>query len=148
MALSFHPGGSRGRRAYSSNLSEINVTPFVDVLLVLLIIFMITAHVMEYGIEVDVPKTQSVKETTKELPVITITKTGSVYLNGSKEEINVHNLAALVRGKYDIKHGVYLQADKETPFDPIAKVMGILGDAQIGVNVVTQPEDSTGAGKR
>ena len=109
---------------------------------------MITAHVMEYGIEVDVPKTQSVKETTKELPVITITKTGSVYLNGTKEEINVHNLATLIRGKYDTRRGVYLQADKETPFDPIAQVMSILGDARIGVNVVTQPEDSTGRGKR
>ncbi len=148
MALSLSNGGSRGRRSTSSNLSEINVTPFVDVLLVLLIIFMITAHVMEYGIEVDVPKTQSVKETTKEMPVVTITKTGSVYLNGSKEEINVHNLVDLVRTRYNVKQGVYLQADKETPFDPIAKVMGILGDAHIGVNVVTQPEDSTGSGKR
>lgn len=148
MALSVSGGGSRGRRGATSSLSEINVTPFVDVLLVLLIIFMITAHVMEYGIEVDVPKTQSVKETTKELPVVTITKTGSVYLNGSKEEINVHNLVKLVRGKYNVKQGVYLQADKETPFDPIAQVMSILGDAQIGVNVVTQPEDSSGRGKR
>ncbi len=148
MALSLNRGSARGRRGYASNLSEINVTPFVDVLLVLLIIFMITAHVMEYGIEVDVPKTQSVKETTKELPVITITKAGSVYLNGSKEEINVHNLATLVRTKYDTKHGVYLQADAETPFDPIAKIMAILADSQIAVNVVTQPENSSGRGKR
>jgi biopolymer transport protein ExbD len=147
MALSIQHS-SRGRRGPTSTLSEINVTPFVDVLLVLLIIFMITAHVMEYGIQVDVPKTQSVKETTQQLPVITITKTGSVYLNGLKDEINVHNLAALVRGKYNIKQGVYLQADKETPFDPIAQVMSILGDEHIGVNVVTQPEDSAGRGKR
>lgn len=148
MALSYTNAGSRGRRQASSNLSEINVTPFVDVLLVLLIIFMITAHVMESGIEVDVPKTQSVKETTKELPIVTITKTGSVYLSGSKAEINIHNLAELVRSKYNVKQGVYLQADKETPFDPIAQVMSVLGDAQIGVNVVTQPEDGAGRGKR
>ena len=147
MALSSSNGGGRGRRRAAANLSEINVTPFVDVLLVLLIIFMITAHVMESGIEVEVPKTQSVRETTKELPVITITKTGAVYLNQSKEEINIHNLADLVRTKYNVKQGVYLQADKETPFDPIAQVMSILGDAKIGVNVVTQPEDSTGRGR-
>jgi len=120
-------------------MAEINVTPFVDVLLVLLIIFMITAHVVEFGIEVDVPKTKTVKESNKELPIIIISKTGLVYLN--KDEVNVNNLAALVRDKYDVKKGVYLRADKETPWDPIAKVMSILGDASIGVNVVTQLEE-------
>lgn len=138
MAFSFSGGGSRGRRG-SSSMAEINVTPFVDVLLVLLIIFMITAHVMELGVEVDVPKTKSVKESNKELPIITIGKTGLVYLN--KDVINVNNLPTLVRDKFDVKKGVYLQADKETPWDPIAKVMTALGDASIGVNVVTQPEE-------
>ena len=137
MAFSSSSNG-RGRRAGSS-LAEINVTPFVDVLLVLLIIFMITAHVMEFGVEVDVPKTKSVQESNKELPIITISKTGLVYLN--KDEINVNNLAALVKDKYDTKKGVYLRADKQTPWDPIAKVMALLGDAKVGVNVVTQPEE-------
>jgi biopolymer transport protein ExbD len=142
MALSVQ--GSLGRRGgrrngVSSNLSEINVTPFVDVLLVLLIIFMITAHVMEYGVEVDVPKTKSVRESTKELPVITITKTATVMIGD--EPLNIHNLAESVKKKYDTKQGVYLRADKETPWDPIAKVMAALGDAKIGVNVVTQPDD-------
>ena len=137
MAFSSSSNG-RGRRAGSS-LAEINVTPFVDVLLVLLIIFMITAHVMEFGVEVDVPKTKSVQESNKELPIITISKTGLVYLN--KDEINVNNLAALVKNKYDTKKGVYLRADKQTPWDPIAKVMALLGDAKVGVNVVTQPEE-------
>ncbi len=137
MAFSFS-SGNRGRRGGSS-MAEINVTPFVDVLLVLLIIFMITAHVVEFGIEVDVPKTKTVKESNKELPIIIISKTGLVYLN--KDEVNVNNLAAVVRDKYDVKRGVYLRADKETPWDPIAKVMSILGDASIGVNVVTQLEE-------
>ena len=64
------------------SLSEINVTPFVDVVLVLLIIFMLTAHVMEFGIEVDVPKVRAVKETAQEMPVVTITKDGTITLNG------------------------------------------------------------------
>ncbi len=143
MALSLNSSGFRGsRRGSGSSLAEINVTPFVDVLLVLLIIFMITAHVMEFGVEVDVPKTQSVKETTKELPIVTVTKAGSVYLG--KEEINIHNLANVVRSKYDAKGGVYLRADKETPWDPVVQVMSALGDAKISVNVVTQPEESGG----
>jgi biopolymer transport protein ExbD len=144
MAFSGGGGYSRGGRRSrgGASMAEINVTPFVDVLLVLLIIFMITAHVMEYGIEVDVPKTKSVQTTTKELPIITITKTGSVYLG--KETLNINNLAAELQKKYDTKKGVYLMADKETPWDPIAQVMSILGDAKIGVNAVTQPADSSG----
>ena len=131
--------GSRGRRQAGSSLSEINVTPFVDVLLVLLIIFMITAHVMESGAEVQVPKTVAVKDNNKELPIIVITKTGLVYLG--KDEVNVHNLAAEIKTKYDTKKGVYLKADAQTPWDPIAKVMNILGDAAIAVNVVTELEE-------
>jgi biopolymer transport protein ExbD len=139
MALSVGGGYSRGGRRSrgNSSMAEINVTPFVDVLLVLLIIFMITAHVMEYGIEVDVPKTKSVQSTTKELPIITVTKTGSVYLG--KETLNINNLAAELNKKYDTKKGVFLMADKETPWDQVAQVMSILGDAKIGVNAVTQP---------
>jgi biopolymer transport protein ExbD len=144
MALSVGGGYPRGGRRSrgGGNLSEINVTPFVDVLLVLLIIFMITAHVMEYGIEVDVPKTKSTKTTTKELPIITVSKTGTVYLG--KEPLNINNLAADLKNKYDTKKGVYLMADKETPWDQVAQVMSILGDANIGVNAVTQPVEGPG----
>jgi biopolymer transport protein ExbD len=142
MALSVGSGFSRGGRRSrgGGNLAEINVTPFVDVLLVLLIIFMITAHVMEYGVEVDVPKTKSVQSTTKELPIITITKTGTVYLG--KNALNIHNLESELQKKYDTKKGVFLMADKETPWDQVAQVMSILGDAKIGVNAVTQPVES------
>ena len=142
MALSAGGGYSRGGRRSrgGSSLSDINVTPFVDVLLVLLIIFMITAHVMESGIEVEVPKTKSVQASTKELPIITVTKTGEVYLG--KEALNINNLLAELQKKYDTKKGVYLMADKETPWDQAVQVMSIIGDAHIPVSVVTQPADS------
>jgi biopolymer transport protein ExbD len=143
MALSASGGGMRGGRRFRNggSLSEINVTPFVDVLLVLLVIFMITAHVMEYGVEVDVPKTKSVQQSTKELPIITITKTGAVYMG--KDELNIHNISDTVRQKYDTKKGVYLRADKETPWEPIAIVMAALSDAKIGVIAVTQLDEGT-----
>jgi biopolymer transport protein ExbD len=139
MALSVGGGYGRGGRRSrgGASMAEINVTPFVDVLLVLLIIFMITAHVMEYGVEVDVPKTKSVQSTTKELPIITITKTGTIQLG--KEELNIHNLVAEIQKKYDTKKGAFLMADKETPWDQVAQVMSELGDAKIPVNAVTQP---------
>jgi biopolymer transport protein ExbD len=141
MALSMNGGyGRAGRRSRGGgSMSEINVTPFVDVLLVLLIIFMITAHVMEYGLEVELPKTKSVESTTKELPIVTMSKTGLVTLG--KEQLNIHNLAAEVQKKYDTKKGVFLRADRETPWEPIVQVMSELRDAKIPVNVVTQLDE-------
>ncbi len=142
MALSIGSGGARGGRRSrgNSSLSEINVTPFVDVLLVLLIIFMITAHVMESGMEVEVPKTKSVQANNKDLAIVTVTKTGAVRLG--KDELNIHNLSAEVQQKYDTKKGVFLMADKETPWDQVAQVMSVLSEAKIPISVVTQLEDS------
>src|SRR3954465_12117697 len=98
MAFSTNGGGYRSRRRGGAALSEINVTPFVDVVLVLLIIFMLTAHVMEYGIDVDVPQVSTTKSSNEELPVITIDKTGNTTLSG--QPVNIHNLAAEVRAKF------------------------------------------------
>src|ERR1022692_1889959 len=125
--------GSRRSRGLPA-LAEINVTPFVDVALVLLIIFMITAQVMEYGIEVDVPKTRSVASSTKELPVVQVSKSGEIYLG--KNPVNINRLADEVHARYPGQQAVYLRADRETTFDPIAQVMSVLGDAKLAVNVV------------
>jgi biopolymer transport protein ExbD len=133
-------GGRRSRGA--PPLSEINVTPFVDVALVLLIIFMITAHVMEYGIDIDVPKTKTVSTSTKDLPIVQMTKAGEVYLG--KNPVNIHNLVSEVRGKYPGQDSVYLRADGATRFDLIANVMSVLGDAKLHVAIMTQPDDAVG----
>src|SRR5215471_6832371 len=110
MAISTNGGGTRSRRRSASTLSEINVTPFVDVVLVLLIIFMLTAHVMEFGIEVDVPKVRAVKESAQEMPVVTITKQGVIKLN--TDDVNINSLAATIRQKYGKAKGVYVRADR------------------------------------
>ena len=145
MAFSTNGNSNRGRGRFQPGaLSEINVTPFVDVLLVLLIIFMLTAHVMEFGIEVDVPKVRAVKESAQELPVVTITKEGVIKLN--TDDVNINSLAATIRQKYGIAKGVYVRADKETIWDPIAQVTSELGAAGFQVNMVTQPEDSSSKG--
>jgi biopolymer transport protein ExbD len=135
-------GGGRGRGRFRSGtaISDINVTPFVDVLLVLLIIFMLTAHVMESGIEVEVPQVKTTKDTAKDLPVVNITKTGEMFL-GDKE-INLNLLAGMIRQKYSRAQTVYVRADKQTPWDIVAQVLAELGEAKIGVSVVTRPEDS------
>ncbi|MGA3075854.1 MAG: biopolymer transporter ExbD [Bryobacteraceae bacterium] len=142
MAIATNGGGnSRSRRRASPGmLAEINVTPFVDVMLVLLIIFMLTAHVMEFGIQVDVPKTRAVADSAKELPVVNITKDGTLYLNEKETDINA--LAAEIQRRFSGATAVYLRADKETVWGPIAQVMSELGTAKLQVNAVTQPEDA------
>ena len=147
MAISTNGGGLGGRRrGGTGTLSEINVTPFVDVVLVLLIIFMLTAHVMEFGIEVDVPKVRPVKDSAQELPVISITKSGTLFLND--KTVNIHELKTAIEQRFGKTKTVYVRADKETVWDPIAQVMAELGEAKIGVNVVTQPEDTGAKGQR
>jgi biopolymer transport protein ExbD len=141
MAITVNNGGTSGRRRFhgTSALSEINVTPFVDVVLVLLIIFMMTAHVMDSGIEVDVPKTKSVKESVKDLPIVKLTGDGEIYLN--EKRVKYFELGSIVKSRYP-GQAAYLKADKAATWELVAQVMSALGDAGIQVNAVTQPEDS------
>ena len=148
MAFSMNSGGGLGsrRRHGSASLSEINVTPFVDVVLVLLIIFMLTAHVMEFGMEVEVPKVKPVKEDVQDLPVISLTKEGASYLND--KEIKIHLIGDTIHQRYKNAKAVYLRADRLTTWDPIAQVIAALYEAKLGGNIVTQPEDMTGKNRR
>jgi biopolymer transport protein ExbD len=134
--------GSGGRRSRGlPAMAEINVTPFVDVVLVLLIIFIITAHVMDYGIDVEVPKTKTAATSVKDLPIVVINKSGEVYL-GSAPVNHLESLGAEIRAKYPGQTAVYLRADRQTQFDPIAQVFQTLGAEKFAVSVVTQPYDS------
>ena len=147
MAFSSNGGnGHASRRRGGTSLAEINITPFVDILLVLLIIFMLTAHVMQFGLEVDVPHTRFVKDTAKEMPVVSITKKGTSYLNG--QPTNIHDLAAAIHRRFGKVKGVYVSADKEAIWDVITQVTAELGGGGFQVNMVTQPEDSSAAGRR
>jgi biopolymer transport protein ExbD len=148
MAFSTGNSGGIGRSRFrrSGTLSEINIVPLVDVVLVLLIIFMLTAHVMEFGLEVDVPKVKQTRDTIQELPVVTITRDGASYLNDKPTNINV--LGEQIRKRFAKSKAVYLVADKGTTWDPIAQVISALGEAKLAVNVVTQPEDSAPSRRR
>src|ERR1700684_3373791 len=95
-----------------STLSEINMVPFIDVVLVLLLIFMITAPILQSGIEVDLPKTKTVNEISEELLVVTIDRSPRVSLGDTP--INIHDLGNQVRAKSsDPAHQpVYLRSDE------------------------------------
>ena len=145
MAFSMSGGGGRRRFRGTSSLSEINIVPLVDVMMVLLVIFMLTAHVMEFGIEVDVPKVRAVKDSAQELPVVSIQKDGTLFLN--EKPVNINELRPAIQQRFGTAKAVYVRADKETIWDPIAQVLSELGEAKIGVNMVTQPEDTAAKGR-
>ena len=133
-------GGRRGLRGSSQALGEINIVPLVDVVLVLLIIFMLTAHVMEFGMEVDVPKTKTVKDTAEILPVINVTKDGNLFL--IDQPANINELPAMIAKRFKGAKAVYVRGDKETPWEIMAHVFSELGEAKLDVRAVTQPEET------
>jgi biopolymer transport protein TolR len=131
---------SNGRT--QSSISDINVTPLVDVVLVLLIIFMFTAPVLQSGIEVNVPKTRTVKEITEERMVISINKQQRVFLGN--DAININEIKSKLRQKIrDPQHqSVFIRADEDVPFGAFATVMDAVKGAGItNVSIVTQPLD-------
>src|SRR5438128_4961288 len=128
----------QGRTA--SSLADINVTPFVDVVLVLLIIFMVTAPILQSGIEVNVPKTKTVKETSEERMVVSINREQRVFLGN--EAVNINEIGAKLRQKVrDPEHeAIYLRADENVPFGAFATVLDALKQAGFTqVSIVTQP---------
>ena len=130
------------QRGTDTTLADINMVPFIDVVLVLLIIFMITAPILQSGIEVDVPKTKTVKELTEVRQVVTIDRAQRVYLND--KPVNIHDLGQQVlvqsRTKDPAHQTVYVRCDETVPFGSWATVVDALRQAGIqNVSVVTQP---------
>ncbi len=127
-------------------LADINITPLVDVVLVLLVIFMITAPVLQSGIEVSVPKTRTVKQITQQRRTVTIDSKQQVYLDD--KPVNLNDLPTLLAQRTsDPAHAViYLRADEHVPFGAFASVMDAVKQAGItNVSIVTQPIHSGAA---
>ena len=124
-------------------MSEINVTPFVDVMLVLLIIFMITAPLMKTGVEIELPKvdTPNIPESEEPL-VISINRKSEVFL--SEKKTNEKNLKAklleIKRANPKIK--IFIKADKSVSYETLMKVMKEIVDTNItNVSLITNPKD-------
>src|ERR1700728_2115460 len=119
MAFSLNSSSGLGRGRFRGNpsLAEINIVPLVDVVLVLLIIFMLTAHVMAFGLQVEVPKVKSVKENVQDLAVVSISRGGTSYL--SEKPVNINLLAAEIRRRFHSASSVYVRADRRTPWDQV-----------------------------
>ncbi|MCA0044028.1 protein TolR [Celeribacter litoreus] len=121
-------GGRRGRRRRPAAMSEINVTPFVDVMLVLLIIFMVAAPMMTVGVPVELPETAAtaLPQEEEEPLTITLTADGQVLLmeNETPETDLVAKLQAIAAERNDDK--VFLRADGSVTYERVAQVMGAL----------------------
>jgi len=132
-----------------SSLSDINVTPFVDVVLVLLVMFMVTAPILQSGIEVNVPKTRTVKEITEERLVITIDKDQRVYLGN--DPVNINEIAQRLHAKIRDPRGqsIFVRSDENVPFGAFATVMDAVKRTGItNVSIVTQPLERNHAAGR
>ena len=142
--MAFTMGNGRTQTA----LADINITPLVDVVLVLLIIFMVTAPVLQSGIDVNVPKTRTVREITQERLVITIDKQQRVFLGN--DPININEIASKLRERIRDPRNqfIFVRADENVPFGAFATVMDSVKQAGINnVSIVTQPLEQHG-GKR
>lgn len=118
-------------------IAEINITPFVDVVLVLLIIFMITAGVVEFGLEIDVPRTREVSTTDRDFAYVNITSKGELFFGN--EPVSVYDIAELAKEKNPEQPGIYLRAHRSTPWEIVAPVIAECGVNKVNVNVVTKP---------
>ncbi len=123
-----------------SELSEINMIPFIDIMLVLLIIFMVTAPVIQSGIEINVPRTELVREIAEEKLIVSVDRDQNLFLQD--EAVNINDLGRLINERVvdPARRSVYLRADEAVPFGTIAVVMDRLNQAGIeNISVVTQP---------
>ena len=128
----------QGRTATS--LSEINVTPLVDVMLVLLIIFMVTAPILQTGIDVQLPETKSVQDVNpQERIVISISREGFIYYGS--EAINFFTIAEhLKKDAKGPKEAIFLRADKDVKWNSIVSVIdAIRGAGYTEIKLVTKP---------
>jgi biopolymer transport protein TolR len=140
-------GGSRRRHTRKPVMAEINVTPMVDVMLVLLIIFMVSAPLLTVGVQIDLPQTQAKSlDQDKEPLTVTVNTKGEVYLMNS--EIKVEELVPKLKAITDARGGaeerIYVRGDKNVNYGTVMRVMGRLSAAGFRrVALVTEVEQGT-----
>ena len=128
-------------RAGSGSISQINVTPLVDVMLVLLVIFMVTAPIIQQGVSVDLPKTRAAPLAAQEEPlVVGVAQNGTIYLNDTPIALADlrAKLVAIAQARPD--HQVLLRADRNVPYGDVVRVIAAVKEAGVGrLGMVTEP---------
>ena len=136
------PSSPRGRRQVGTSLSEINITPFVDVMLVLLVIFMVTAPMMQSGIGINLPQAETDSKPAEEGLTLSVTKDGYIHIGEATININLLERRLTEYFLNKPKKIVYFQADKDLPYGLAVRVMDIARKAGVEViGLITEPID-------
>jgi biopolymer transport protein TolR len=134
-------GGRRGRRR-SKPLSEINVTPMVDVMLVLLIVFMVAAPLLTVGVPIDLPQTQAKQLNTEAKPItVTVTNAGEVFLLDKVVALDDLVTQLAVAAPNGTEERIYVRGDANAGYGTVMRVMGVLSAAGYGrIGLITEQE--------
>jgi biopolymer transport protein TolR len=125
-------GGGRGRRRRTAPMAEINVTPMVDVMLVLLIIFMVSAPLLTVGVPLDLPQTQAKSLEQDKTPLqLSVDIKGRIFINDTEVSMDelIPKLKAITDARGGLEERIYMRADKKADYGTVAKVMGRLSGA-------------------
>ena len=135
-----HSNSSKNKRRKYTQMSEINVTPFVDVMLVLLIVFMVTAPLLTVGIPVDLPKVKATALTDQKDPIeITVNLEGEVYIGESL--VDVENLIPRINAitEQNTEARIYIRGDRVVAYGRVMEIMSIINSAgYVKVALITQ----------
>lgn len=146
MSMGSGGGGRRGRRR-AAVMAEINVTPMVDVMLVLLIIFMVSAPMMTVGVPLDLPQTQAKSLDQDQKPLqLSVDIGGKIFINDTEVSMNdlVPKLKAITDARGGMDERIFMRADKRADYGTVAKVMGQLSGAGFKrLALVTEVEQGT-----
>lgn len=133
--------GRRRRHRFELN-ADVNVVSLIDVMLLLLVIFMITAPMMQGGVDITLPKAESKPMESKDAVAITVHRDGSIYVDNQKLELREFRAVAKSLTVNRSKNGVYLRADQGVNYGIVVQLLAILNSAGItNVGLVTEPEE-------
>ena len=122
----------RGRRGRRRQMADINVTPMVDVMLVLLVVFMITAPMLATGVAVDLPKTRAAQLPAGDQPlVVTVDRDGLIYVGTQEEAVELEQLAPMLKAvaQQNLEARVYVRGDEAVPYGKVVTVLSLLQGA-------------------
>ena len=132
----------RSRRQTYALMADVNVVSLIDVMMLLLVIFMITAPMMEGGVDITLPKAQSKPLESKDGLSITVSRNGTIVVDNQKLTLPEFRVAVKQLATNRSRNGVYLRADQNVDYGIIAQLLGIMNGAGItNVGLVTEPEE-------
>ncbi len=141
LSKSSRGGGRRGRRQRSGPMASINVTPMVDVMLVLLIVFMVAAPLLTVGVPIDLPKTAAKSLNTEQKPVtVSVTAAGEVYIGDQQVPLDGVMAAVAAATAENTEERIYVRGDASADYGTVMQVMGVLsGAGYTHIGLITEP---------